>query len=129
MKQEVARINKEQFAGYADWRLPSMEEALSLLESEKGQRPVFTPCFSDEQPFVFVSHRQETRWTMVCRLQARAGVLVVWSNSQSQICEGVLDSEKSNNNEKMAPESEAAYCQERWHEKLCRALPKPDVRH
>ena len=37
--------------------------------------------------------------------------------------------QKSNNNEKMAPESEAAYCQERWHEKLCRALPKPDVRH
>ena len=55
MKREVARINKEQFAGYADWRLPSMEEALSLLESEKKANGQYLPpCFSDEQPFVFV---------------------------------------------------------------------------
>jgi len=55
MKREVARINKEQFAGYADWRLPSMAEALSLLESEKMANDQYLHrCFSDEQPFVFV---------------------------------------------------------------------------
>ena len=55
MKREVARINKEQFAGYADWRLPSMAEALSLLENEKMANDQYLHrCFSDEQPFVFV---------------------------------------------------------------------------
>lgn len=55
MKQEVARINREQFAGYADWRLPSMAEALSLLESEKKANDQYLHrCFSDEQPFIFV---------------------------------------------------------------------------
>ena len=55
MKREVARINKEQFAGYADWRLPSMAEALSLLENEKMANDQYLhSCFSDEQPFVFV---------------------------------------------------------------------------
>ena len=55
MKREVARINKEQFAGYADWRLPSMAEALSLLENEKMANDQYLHrCFSGEQPFVFV---------------------------------------------------------------------------
>ncbi|MBV5316547.1 MAG: DUF1566 domain-containing protein [Desulfobulbaceae bacterium] len=55
MKREVARINHEQFAGYADWRLPSMAEALSLLENDKMANDQYLHrCFSGEQPFVFV---------------------------------------------------------------------------
>ncbi len=55
MRREVARINAEGFAGYNDWRLPSMAEALSLLEPEKlANNQYLHRCFSGEQPFVFV---------------------------------------------------------------------------
>jgi len=55
MRREVERLNKEQFAGYSDWRLPSMAEALSLLETEKLANDQYLhPCSSPEQPFVFV---------------------------------------------------------------------------
>jgi len=55
MRREVARINQEGFAGYSDWRLPSLAEALSLLEGEKVAHDQYLhPCFSGEQPFVFV---------------------------------------------------------------------------
>ena len=55
MRREVERINRERFAGHDDWRLPSMAEALSLLEREKSAADQYLhPCFSREQPFVFV---------------------------------------------------------------------------
>ena len=55
MRREIARINSERFAGHDDWRLPSLAEALSLLEREKSTADQYLhPCFSREQPFVFV---------------------------------------------------------------------------
>ena len=55
MHREVERINGQGFAGHTDWRLPSMAEALSLLEPEKAVTGQYVhPCFSAEQPFVFV---------------------------------------------------------------------------
>lgn len=55
MRREVAKLNASKFAGYSDWRLPTMAEALSLLEPEKsGNDQYVHRCFSGEQPFVFV---------------------------------------------------------------------------
>ncbi|HFQ91026.1 MAG TPA: DUF1566 domain-containing protein [Desulfobulbus sp.] len=54
-KLELERLNREGFAGHSDWRLPTMAEALSLMEREKNAADQFLhPCFSSEQPFVFV---------------------------------------------------------------------------
>lgn len=55
MRRAIVRLNEQGFAGHHDWRLPTMAEALSLLERDKGPRDQYLhPCFSDEQPFVFV---------------------------------------------------------------------------
>lgn len=55
MLRAVKHLNEEKFAGYSDWRLPSVAEALSLLEQEKLANDQYLhPCFSGEQPFVFV---------------------------------------------------------------------------
>jgi len=54
MKKELQRINKEGFAGYHDWRFPSMAEALSLMERERVNDQHLHGCFAPSQPFIFV---------------------------------------------------------------------------
>lgn len=54
--KEIARLNKACFAGHTDWRLPTLEEAMSLLVPRINDRGVYlNPCFSAEQPFIFVA--------------------------------------------------------------------------
>ncbi len=60
MKKKVDKINEEKFAGFSDWRLPSLEEALSLMEPWANFKGVFLhPCFSIDQPFVFVDAQRK----------------------------------------------------------------------
>lgn len=55
LRKEVERVNREQFAGYADWRMPTVAEALSLMQQEKNAKDQYVhPCFSAAQPFIFV---------------------------------------------------------------------------
>jgi hypothetical protein len=55
IRKEIEKLNASQFAGYSDWRLPTMAEALSLLEQEKSEQDQHIHrCFSIEQPFIFV---------------------------------------------------------------------------
>lgn len=56
----VKKCNAEKFGGYDDWRLPSMEEALSLLEQQQNDKGLYLhPCFSKEQPFIFLAEKRE----------------------------------------------------------------------
>lgn len=58
--QQIEALNQVGFAGFHDWRLPTMEEALSLMESEKNGKGLhLNPCFSREQPFVFVAAKRK----------------------------------------------------------------------
>lgn len=59
-KRNIELLNKKNFAAFSDWRLPTMEEAMSLMENVKNIKDVhLDPCFSKEQPFVFVSAQRK----------------------------------------------------------------------
>jgi len=54
MLKNVEQANKDNFAGFENWRLPTLEEALSLLEKEKNSKDLYIcECFYKEQAFVF----------------------------------------------------------------------------
>lgn len=60
MKKKIEKIAEEGFAGFHDWRLPSLEEALTLMESKVNFKGVHLhPCFSVDQPFVFVDAQRK----------------------------------------------------------------------
>lgn len=54
--REIDRLNRNDFAGFADWRLPNMAEALSLMQASKNRYDQHVhECFSPHQPFIFVA--------------------------------------------------------------------------
>lgn len=60
VQQYVAGLNAARFAGFTGWRLPTMEEAFSLLEPVLNAKGVHLhPCFSREQPFIFLADQRK----------------------------------------------------------------------
>ncbi|OQX10683.1 MAG: hypothetical protein BWK76_20260 [Desulfobulbaceae bacterium A2] len=56
VRRVIERCNAEGLAGYSDWRLPGLAEALSLLTPHQNMHGQFVhPCFSPDYPFVFVN--------------------------------------------------------------------------
>lgn len=55
----IAELNKLGFAGFDDWRLPNLAEAMSLLEPVQNAKDLYLDSnFSGEQPFIFVAGRR-----------------------------------------------------------------------
>jgi hypothetical protein len=78
MKTRIEELNSAGFAGFHDWRMPSPEEAMSLMEpfaNTKGMH--LNPCFSKEQPFIFTNARRNpTGYWFVDYAQGR----IYWSS-------------------------------------------------
>jgi len=56
----TGELNRTDFGGHADWRLPTFEEALSLAVKVKNSKELYLhPCFSAGQPFVFTSDKRD----------------------------------------------------------------------
>lgn len=78
MNREIEALNTKGFAGYHDWRMPSLEEAMSLMEPLPNTKGIHLhPCFSKEIPFIFVTaKRSPTGYWFVDYKQGR----VYWSS-------------------------------------------------
>ena len=54
IKEYIQELNEKEFGSFNDWRLPTLEEAMSLMEADKNIEGLHLhPCFSREQPFIF----------------------------------------------------------------------------
>ena len=74
MNRTIEELNTRGFAGYHDWRLPTLEEAMSLMEPQSNDKKLYLNSnFSREQPFVFVAaQRSPSGYWFVDYKQGRA---------------------------------------------------------
>lgn len=60
MTTNIEQLNKKGFAGFHDWRMPTVEEAMSLMEPSPNSKGLYLhACFSKEQPFIFIAARRK----------------------------------------------------------------------
>ncbi len=57
-EQWLKKLNEKGYAGYHDWRLPTLEEAVSLLESSKKNGDLhIDPLFSNQQRWIWTEDK------------------------------------------------------------------------
>lgn len=60
IQRSLSELNDQGLHGYNDWRLPTIEEAMSLMETAENDKGVHLhPCFSKKQPFIFVAAQRK----------------------------------------------------------------------
>lgn len=57
VRRMIDDLNRQGVVGHSDWRLPTLAEALSLVQPEMNVKGLYLdPAFSADQPFIFVEN-------------------------------------------------------------------------
>ncbi len=64
-REWVMNLNQQKYAGYSDWRFPTVEEAASLLTSDKVNGRYLDPVFDGKQEWIWTgnSYDSENAWS------------------------------------------------------------------
>jgi len=57
-EESIRNLNKQSFAGYSDWHLPTLEEAMSLMESKKHDKLFIDSVFDHKQTWIWTLDRE-----------------------------------------------------------------------
>lgn len=58
-QQYIVKLNKQKFAGFSDWRLPTLEEAMSLMERERKGGLHINQVFDKAQRGIWTADHEE----------------------------------------------------------------------
>jgi hypothetical protein len=59
--KNIDQLNKQKYAGYLDWRLPTVEELMSLMENKKMNGDLYIdPVFNNKQRWCWTSDKRSS---------------------------------------------------------------------
>jgi hypothetical protein len=68
-KNWIRELNQNRFAGFNDWRLPTLEEAVSLMEPEEKSNELFIdPIFDSKQDWILTADQVDSQNVWVVEL-------------------------------------------------------------
>lgn len=59
-QKNIDNLNNNRFAGYSDWRLPTLEEAMTLMEPQKQNNSLYIePIFDKNQRWIWTADKRD----------------------------------------------------------------------